>query len=375
MDRLFARLAPVATLHPVGFDKLTAWRDDNVAHAMSSFQSTCKAIVSPGSALRLGQSAPIKLSEICQRAVAIRNALDPAVARRFFEEHFQPYSVLPKSQDGTMISGFLTGYYEPVIPGSLTRTAEFTEPLLSLPQNHVVLKPDDPQLDGVTTARMTPNGKLEPYAERKEIEQGALAKEAAVVAWVQDGIEAFMIHVQGSARIRLQDGSSIRLKYAGRNGHPYTSIGRILVTEHGLPANEVNLSRLKEWVRANGQGAGQAGRTLMQRNKSFIFFQAERGIPEGIGPVGGAGVALTAMRSIAVDRNVWPYGLPFWIDGTIPWRSSEPEPFRRLMVAQDTGSAILGPARADLFFGSGPEAGALAGNIRHPAQFYVFLPK
>ena len=184
-----------------------------------------------------------------------------------------------------------------------------------------------------------------------------------------------MIHVQGSARVVLDDGSEVRLTYAGRNGSPYTSIGRLLVERGEVPLSEMSLARLKAWVRAAGQKPGQPGRSLMQENQSFIFFDMAPVTDPREGPTGGEGLPLTPLQSIAVDRTIWPYGLPFWIEGTLPWRSEQPERFGRLMIAQDTGSAILGPARADLYFGTGSEAGNRAGGIRHQADFFVLLPR
>jgi len=180
--------------------------------------------------------------------------------------------------------------------------------------------------------------------------------------------------VQGSARVRLADGSLLRLAYAGRNGHPYTSIGRILIDTGEIAEADMSLATLKQWIRAHGQNPGDAGALLMHRNKSYVFFSLHEECEPARGPIGGQGISLTALRSIAVDRAIWTYGLPFWIAADLPWRGSSPSPFRRLMIAQDTGSAITGPARADIFFGSGDDAGARAGDIRHAGDVVVFLP-
>ena len=171
--------------------------------------------------------------------------------------------------------------------------------------------------------------------------------------------------MQGSARLRLADGRKARLVYDGRNGQPYTSIGRLLIEAGEIPEREMSLARLKAWLRANGLKPGDKGRAIMQRNASYVFFRLVEDVDPALGPIGGAGIALTPLRSIAVDRALWSYGLPFWIDAALPWESDELSPFRRLMVAHDTGSAIVGPARADIFFGAGEAAGARAGAIRH----------
>jgi membrane-bound lytic murein transglycosylase A len=167
----------------------------------------------------------------------------------------------------------------------------------------------------------------------------------------------------------------LRLTYAGRNGHPYTSIGRVLIEQEKIAPQEAGMAGLKQWIRAKGQNPGDAGHALMSRNKSYIFFSASEVLHPQEGPIGGQGISLTPLRSIAVDRSLWAYGLPMWIEAELPWRSCRPEKFRRLLIAQDTGSAITGASRGDLFFGSGDEAGALAGALRHPAAFTVLLPR
>jgi membrane-bound lytic murein transglycosylase A len=165
-----------------------------------------------------------------------------------------------------------------------------------------------------------------------------------------------------------------RLVYAGRNGQPYSSLGRMLIEMGELPASDMGLARLKEWIHAHGLAPGEAGRALMARNKSYVFFSLEEDAGADEGPIAGAGVRLTSLRSIAVDRSIWSYGLPFWLSADLPWQGPQLSPFRRLMIAQDTGSAILGAARADLFFGSGDLAGIRAGEIRHSCDFVVLLP-
>jgi membrane-bound lytic murein transglycosylase A len=379
MDDLHDRLRSVAKLRPVSFKSLAGWSGQDFAAAFATFRTTCDAILRPGIPLRQGLKSPDLLIQACRKAAAMPAAANADQARSFFEKNFDGFEVIPNSA-ATPASGFVTGYYEPEVPGSLAKTANFTEPLLGLPANHVVRSEglefgsDFPK--ELTTAFKEPDGVYKPYPDREGIEQGKLGHLYRPVLWVRDGIEAFMIHVQGSARIRLQDGSVLRVKYAGRNGHPYTSIGRILVTRYNIPPAEMTMQHLKRWVRAAGQKSGDPGRKLMHENHSFIFFTIDRSLRENAGPVGGAGVSLTPFRSIAIDRKIWPYGLPYWIDADLPWRSTDKSaPFRRLVIGQDTGSAIIGAARADIFFGSGNRAGAMAGAIRHPARFHVLLPK
>lgn len=320
-------------------------------------------------ALRSAQPTPLALISACQAALAMGPRAGDDEGRRFFETHFIPRRLDP---------GFLTGYYEPVVDGSLSATVEFPTPLLARPPDLVGSVPGQPipGLDVVlSAARRLPDGTFAPYPDRAAIEAGALGRLAPPLVYVRDPMEAFFIHVQGSARVRLPDGSMRRLVYAGRNGQPYTSIGRALVEQLNIPPAEMGMAQLKAWIRDHGQKPGEAGAVLMQRNRSYIFFAFDDTLAPDAGPIGGAGVSLTPLRSLAVDRLIWPYGVPVFIDASLPWRSETSEPFRRLMVAQDTGSAIVGAARGDIFFGSGPDAARLAGPIRHSGTFFVLWPK
>jgi membrane-bound lytic murein transglycosylase A len=354
---------------PVAFAALPGFAEDDHAAALRTFQATCAALTAGAPALRSAQPAPPALASVCRVALGFGANPGRDAARRFFETHFTPRRLDP---------GFLTGYYEPVVDGSLTATSELSTPLLARPSDLVGGIPGQPisGLDpALSAARRLPDGTFAPYPDRAAIEAGALGSLAPPLVYVRDPAEAFFIHVQGSARVHLPDGSMRRLVYAGRNGQPYTSIGRALVEQLNIPPAEMGMAQLKAWIRDHGQKPGDAGAALMQRNRSYIFFAFDDTLGPDAGPIGGAGVSLTPLRSLAVDRLVWPYGLPVFIDATLPWRRETAEPFRRLMVGQDTGSAILGPARGDIFFGTGPDAARLAGPIRHPGTFFVLLPK
>jgi membrane-bound lytic murein transglycosylase A len=293
-----------------------------------------------------------------------------AVPQAFFTRRFQPHRIVGGP-------AFFTGYFEPVVDGAVMRSAEFTAPILSRPPDLVTLPADAPLPSPhgpLQAALRVPDSGLVPCPDRTAIEAGALAGRAEPIVWLRDPVEVFIIQVQGSARVRLPDGRMLRLSYAGRNGWPYTSIGRILVEEAHIPPAEMSLARLKDWIRENGQEVGQPGRALMQRNRSYVFFQSEEITVAASSPTGAQGVSLTPWRSIAVDRSLWPYGLPFWIDAELPWHQPTPTPFRRLMIAQDTGSAIVGPKRADIYVGSGDQAGRIAGGFRHHGEMIVLMP-
>ena len=271
---------------------------------------------------------------------------------------------------------FFTGYYEPVVDGSLSPTPDFGTPLYPLPADIVRVPPSKPApgLDpSLTAARRLPDGRLAAMPDRAAIEAGALTVRPLV--YLRDPVEAYVVQVQGSARIKLPDGSLRRLVFAGRNGYPYTSIGKVLVERLHVPPSEMGMAQLEAWIRGNGQGPAQAGGQLMQENRSYIFFRFDDALPETAGPIGGAGVSLAPLASLAIDRAQWPYGLPFYVDAALPEGDAGAAPFRRLMVGQDTGSAIVGPARGDIFFGTGDEAARRAGGIRDHGALFVLWPR
>ena len=358
-----------AVLQPLSFEEVSGWADDDHAAAFAAFRRSCDALANAQPALRPAHPPGEELRDACARARELGPAPDRHAARRFFEQAFAPVAVVPETG-----GGFLTGYFEPEYDGSLVETAEFRVPLLARPDDLVTIPQGEtlPGVDpGLQAARRKEGGGFEAYPDRAAIEGGALGAGARPVAWLREPGQAFIIQVQGSARLRLPDGRTLRVAYAGRNGHPYTSIGRILVEEGRIARDEMSLARLMGWLAANPKEA----RALMWRNRSFIFFRIAYELDPGDGPIGGAGHPLTGGRSLAVDRGLWSYGLPVWLEGELPLADGASEPLRRLMIAQDTGSAIVGPARGDFYFGSGDEAGVRAGLLRHPVRFVVLWPR
>ncbi len=357
--------AEAPRLEPLAFADLAGFGDDDCLSAFRCFARSARALVGGEPGPRTARRPTLALLEAARAALASTPA-DGAEARRFFETRFRPFRVVPEA-------GFLTGYYEPCVAGSLEETEAFRWPILARPRNLVSFAPGEaPQgfPEGVTGARMRSDGLMEPYDGREAIER----QRRDPLVWVRDAVEAFLIHVQGAAQVEFPDGRRARLAYDGRNGLPYTSIGRILIETGEIDERAMSLATLKAWLRAAGLGEGEKGLTLMRRNRSFVFFRLVEDFDRGLGPVAGAGVALTPLRSIAVDRTLWSYGLPFFIEAELPWADESARPFRRLMIAQDTGSAIVGAARADIFFGSGDKAGARAGAIRHRGGFAVLSP-
>ena len=352
------------------FDDLPGLAADDHFQAFRAYLRSAKAICEGLAPTRVAQ--PPSSAMLAVARAALRATIqDAAEARDFFQRWFRPWRVDPGEG---RTAGFLTGYYEPRLTGSLTPTPEFTGPVLGRPADLATFPPGETRagFEGLSGAQILPGGGLRPYPARARIEAGV--KRRQPILWLRDAVEVFLAQVQGSARVDLPDGRRVRLAYDGRNGQPYTSIGRLLIEAGEIGEKEMSLARLKQWLRANGLAPGGKARALMQRNRSYVFFKLETDFDPSDGPTGGGGIVLSALRSIAIDRAIWPYGAPFWIDAELPWRAESASPFRRLMIAQDTGSAILGPARADIFFGQGEEAGARAGAIRHPAQFTVLLP-
>jgi membrane-bound lytic murein transglycosylase A len=357
-------LPPGARAERLSHQAMAGWAQDDQAEALAIFARGCQAEPPLRPALPL--TAPLQAA--CDAAAGIP-AADPIAARRFFERHFSFWRV---STEGSA-TGFMTGYFEPEFEGSLTRSDAFPTPLYGRPDDLVTLQPGDDRqgLDpALTSARRTPGG-LQPFPDRTAIETGALEGQGLEIAWMRDPVDRFVLQVQGSGRIRLPDGRVTRLVYAGRNGHPYTSLGRALSVREAIPPAQMTMDRLVARLKADADFA----RDLIRLNRSFVFFARRDDLPAEQGPIGGAGLPLTPMRSIAIDRSIWPYGMPVWIEATLPDGAGGEAPLARLTIAQDTGSAILGAARLDLFVGSGPEAGYRAGLIRHPVAFTVLWPR
>ncbi len=355
-------------LTPLDFDRLAGFGDDDHFAAYLCFERSARGLIARGPEPR--PALPPSPALIANARAALESGVDDvAGARRFFETRFRPFRVCPE----TATHGFLTGYYEPCVAGARVETDEFRWPILARPTDLETFAPSQtpkgfpPDVSG---ARRRRDGSLAPYDDRAAIER----ERRNPIVWLRDAVEAFLIQVQGSAQVEFPDGRRARLAYDGRNGLPYTSIGRILMEAGDIAESAMSLATLKAWLRAAGLGEGERGLALMRRNRSFVFFRLIENFDPESGPVAGAGVSLTPLRSIAVDRAFWAYGLPFWIDAELPWSGETPRPFRRLTIAQDTGSAIVGPARADIFFGSGDAAGVRAGAIRHPGAFVVLLP-
>ncbi len=360
-------LPPGARAEALAPAEVPGWAGDDHRTVLSLFAKGCQA----EPPLRAAVAVPQALRATCGAAQRLEAAgtASAAAAREFFETRFAFWRI--RAEAGA--TGFMTGYFEPEFDGSLTRSRDFPTPLYGRPPELVTRMPGDdwPGLDaGLSAARRTETG-LEPFPDRTAIETGALDGRGLEILWMRDPVDRFVLQVQGSGRIRLPDGRVTRLVYSGRNGHAYTSLGRVLSEREAIPPAQMTMDVLVARLKADADFA----RDLIRLNRSFVFFARRDDLPADSGPIGGAGLPLTPLRSIAIDRTIWPYGLPVWIDATIPDAAGGEERLSRLMLAQDTGSAILGPARLDLFVGSGAAAGHRAGLIRHPVDFIALWPR
>lgn len=361
-------------VEPVGFDGLSRWQEDDHEAALSCFAVSARRMLErPYTTKAIGASSN-QLAKIAGALFGVD--AKPAIkgrkaARQFFEVNFLPHRLIDLHASKS-VSGFVTGYFEPEVVASPTRSRQFVYPLLKRPPDLVSIdeKYRPPHLPPEHTfARETETGLTE-YFDRKAIDNGALDHLGLELAWLEDPVDAFFIHIQGSARLRLTNGKTMRVGYAGKTGHPFTAIGRLLVDRGELTAANTTMQTIRKWLSDNPDQAWD----LMWQNRSYIFFAENEQSDPAMGPVAAASVMLTPGRSIAADHRLHTFGTPVWIETHQPL-FHETQPFRRLMTIQDTGSAIVGPARGDLFIGSGFEAGEIAGRIKHSAEFLVFLPR
>ena len=315
-------MATPATAQVFEFESLAGWAGDDHLAALQTFRRTCDLIKKP-------DWAPV-----CRVAQDVTDT--PAAARNFFELLFKPTLI------GTPPALF-TGYYEPVLEGSAVRTARFAYPIYRRP----------PELrDGSV------------WHDRATIEGGALRGRGLEIAWLDDPVEVFFLHIQGSGRIQMTDGRTIRVGYAGRNGHAYRSVGQELVRRGIFTKSQVSAGTIRQFVRGN-PGTGMA---LLNYNPSYVFFRKLPKLTSDQGPIGAMGRSITTMRSVAIDPDYIQLGAPVWVE-----KSGE-NPINRLMVAQDTGGAIKGAQRADIFFGTGQQAGNEAGTVKDGGRLLTLLP-
>lgn len=357
-------------LSALSYDDLPGWAEDDPRPALAAFRRSCGVMLSRGPNGSNGPGAITVTAEdwrpACDAAAALAEDVSADDTRQYFQSMFRPFAALGPDGD----QGLFTGYFEIEIRGARSQQDGFGVPIYRLPDDHVIadLGVFDPEMKGRELVGRVENGRFVPYHTRGDIEGGALGDQNLEFLWIDDPVDVFMLHVQGSGRVVLPDGGVVRVGFAGHNGHDYASIGRALIERGEISKEKASWGGIRGWIDANPDKAA----ALFAENPRFIFFRFLDGIPPEAGPIGAQGVPLTPGRSLAVDRSFFPMGLPVWLDTN--WPNDESRPLRRLMVAQDAGGAIKGPVRGDFFWGFGADALAEAGKMRSRGRYFILLP-
>ena len=335
---------------PSSFDALPGWKTNLLEPSLRAFMAGCPRVTGP-------------LLDACATATTIPIG-DEAGARRFFESLFVPYALANAEGVGT---GMITGYYEPILRGSRSKSATARYPIFGVPDDLLVvdLTSVAPETRGVRLRGRVDGRRVVPYYSRAEIDARGEGFAAPVIAWAADPVELFFLQIQGSGQIQLDNGERIRLGFAEQNGHPYRSLGRYLIDRGEMTLEQASMQGIKSWAAANPGRLQEA----LAANPSYVFF---RELADPRGPIGALGVPLAPQYSVAVDRRHVPLGAPVYLATTYPLSA---EPLERLMAAHDTGGAIRGVVRADFFWGTGDEAGAQAGRMRQEGRMWLLWPR
>ena len=349
--------APTVSFEPVNWSRLPGWSIDDALAAWPAILASCTAI-----------HAQPHWQPFCADVVAA-SPMDSAFVRGFLEQRLQPYRVwrvTGRKRDG---KGLITGYYEPLLHGSRERSEQFATPLYSRPDDLLIVDLASlyPELKGKRVRGRVEGNKVVPYYSRAATRE-APALAGHEIVWIDDALDAFMLEIQGSGRVQLTTGEVIRLQYEDQNGHPYRSIGKYLVDQGVMTLDQVNMPAIRAWLAANPQRLNE----VLDSNPSVVFFREGPLADPSMGPKGALGVPLTAGRSIAIDPKFLKLGAPMFLSTTAPATGA---PLQRLVAAQDTGGAINGAVRADLFFGFGSEAGAQAGTMKYDGEMWLLWPK
>ena len=348
-----------AQVEPLSFAKLDGWKNDDQAAAFQTYMKSCGAILQGTRAVRAARPVYGGLYKACEKAAALAAAgsVDRAQARKFFEDNFKPVRILPEVHTYgyyTGADGFYTGYYEAEVAGSRVKTKDYNVPFYGVPA----------KIAGKKSTVFS-------QYNRTEIEKGVLAGKGLELCWVKNPVDVFFAQIQGSTRVKLDDGQLLRLNYIASNGKPYTPVGRLMIDAGLCTPEDMSMDKIREYMEANPK----EGEALRMKNRSYVFFSETRLNPNDE-PLGAQGIPLTPGRSLAVDPTIHVYGTPIWIDAKFPITGDVPKDnFRHLMFAQDTGSAIRGAARADIYFGHGEDVPHIAGRIKQFGKFVMLVPK
>jgi membrane-bound lytic murein transglycosylase A len=354
------------TVSETGFDRLPGWEADHLSEAFPAFLASCSLLLEhPEKALPEEEGVSGRQSDwrqVCSAARTLGRP-DDSEARRFFETNFVPFQLGNHGET----EGLFTGYFEIELKGSRRRGGSYLTPIYRRPPDLVMVDLGlfRTALQGQRIAGRVVEGTLHPYDSRADIAKGVLDRRGLELFWLDDPIGAFFLEIQGSGRILLPDGSVMRVGYDGQNGHPYVPLGRILAERGALSAERISMQAIRAWLEAHPDEA----QTVMNENPSYVFFREI----QGDRALGAAGIPLTPGRSLAVDRNFLPLGVPLWLDADDPLE--ETGHLRRLMIAQDTGGAIRGPVRGDVFWGHGAQAAERAGTMKDKGSYYLLVPR
>lgn len=364
---------PPIAFQPASFRDLPGYSADRVAEALPALSRSCARMTPRNergldSHDRYGTGNDWK--PFCAALAALPQG-DEAALRRLIETELQPVAVIGDGRP----EGLFTGYYEPLVQGSRRKQGNYNVPLYRQPPDLVQVDLGEfrDSLKGQRIAGRVRDGRLRPYEDRGQIDAGALADKNLELVWLDDASDAFFLQVQGSGLVQLDSGQRLRVGFAAQNGHPYVAIGRVMIDRGTLPREDVSMQAIRAWLRANPAAAPE----LLRQNPSYVFFRELPAPKDDLdGPPGAQGVALVPGRSLAVDRSHFALGLPVWVAATRPTdNGTEAVPFQRLMVAQDTGGAIRGAVRGDVFWGAGAQAENIAGRMKHSGRSWLLLPK
>lgn len=357
------------TLKVASFKMLPGWETAKLGPSLRAFQASCRTLLHQEPEAQVGSAQiPMQAKDwypACRMAMTIVPVTE-VKARQFFEAWFVPLEFYKEDR----MQGLFTGYYLPRLEGSSVKTDKFSVPIYGVPQNLVTINPKDfgfPLITRPLVGRVIGH-KIVPFHDRKAINQGAIKDQAPVIAWTNSHIDRLFLEIQGSGIIHLTNGQTIYLGYAGENGNGYTAIGRVLIERGVLDKDKASMQSIRAYLEAHPEKI----HTILNENKSFVFFKPLK----HSAAMGAQGILLTPGYSLAIDRQWIPLGMPLWLDTTRPKAKEESNVvLRRLMIAQDTGGAIKGSVRGDVFWGAGHRATAIAGKMKNPGYYWLLLPR
>ncbi|KAA1175500.1 transglycosylase [Rhizobium tropici] len=356
-------------LEPATFADLKGWKDDDPSSLFRAMRD-CRSYIREVKPYRTG-AVGLTVDDLLTLLDAAEGwePRDAVEARAFFEEHCRPFFI----RRGGGATGFVTAFYEPEIEVSAEADETYSYPFYRRPADLIDLdnsnRPAD--LDPSYMFGRLQGGSISAYPDRGEIDRGYLEGKGLEIAWAKSKVDVFFVHVQGAARLRYPDGRLGRITYAAKAGHPFSAVGRLLIERGLLDRTTISMQTIRNWLYAHADQVDE----ILWHNRSYIFFREADVSDVALGPIAAAKVPLVSGRSLAIDRLIHTFGFPFFIRSESLTHLDAGKPFARLMLALDTGSAIVGPARGDIFTGSGYDAGELAGTVRNDADFYILIPK